>query len=332
MFSAQSQSMQIPVPTGMVGQIIGKGGATIKGLQSQYGVKIQVPDQSQQTGPQVAVSIEGNDVQGAAQAISALLAKSQAGPGGFGSRTGDNGKVKRAIGFLFRLGPNNELQLLLQHRTGRWSIPQGTLTTPGDLNNNSRDGMMRVLGASCGGGAPPPLDQAHFMDPVVLSTKYLHTILMNPEWGDWYPVPAVAGEVETNINQLSINGEAVQVSNGSAWVDVGLLQAGRDTLEDKDLSMWLTKQSTALLPQILAAFGSGSIRPRVKDNWTSQALAPQVLGNLKFIMQQMTAVDDSVFAQIAGPCFDPDALLDMFRRWENMDGSPALPSPSNTLV
>eukprot|EP00730_Choanoeca_flexa_P004760 TRINITY_DN11795_c1_g3_i21.p2 TRINITY_DN11795_c1_g3~~TRINITY_DN11795_c1_g3_i21.p2 ORF type:complete len:278 (+),score=50.21 TRINITY_DN11795_c1_g3_i21:3626-4459(+) len=202
----------------------------------------------------------------------------------------------------------------------------------GDLNNNSRDGMMRVLGASCGGGAPPPLDQAHFMDPVVLSTKYLHTILMNPEWGDWYPVPAVAGEVETNINQLSINGEAVQVSNGSAWVDVGLLQAGRDTLEDKDLSMWLTKQSTALLPQILAAFGSGSIRPRVKDNWTSQALAPQVLGNLKFIMQQMTAVDDSVFAQIAGPCFDPDALLDMFRRWENMDGSPALPSPSNTLV
>eukprot|EP00045_Choanoeca_perplexa_P012945 m.144089 g.144089 ORF g.144089 m.144089 type:complete len:341 (+) comp16187_c0_seq1:58-1080(+) len=339
MFGAPSQGgeMLVPVPKAMVGHVIGKAGATIKKLQSQYGVKITIPDQKSQVEDPVPVAISGNDCNGAAQAISALLVQaaqgqSQPASGGFGGGSRSQaGGVKRALGFVFRLGPEQELQLLLQHRMGRWSIPQGTLTTQGDMDNESKNGMLRVLTAGCGGGNAPPLHEAYFMDPIALSSKFLHSILAPPNWGDWWPMPAVQGEVEMSVSELAINGEPVQVQNGSAWVDVGLLKAGVSQLEDKDLSMWLKKTSSKMVPQILTAFAGGKVRPRVKDNWTTTPAAPQVLGNLKFIMQQMTAVDDASFAQIAGPCFDPDTILDMFLRWEAMEGAPPLPVPSSSF-
>ena len=34
-----------------------------------------------------------------------------------------------------------------------------------------------------------------------LFSKFIHTILANPSWGDWYPVPAVDGEVRGSGEQ-----------------------------------------------------------------------------------------------------------------------------------
>jgi UDP-3-O-acyl-N-acetylglucosamine deacetylase len=60
---------------------------------------------------------------------------------------------------------------------------------------------------------------------------------------------ASCSQVETGVVELTINGESVPVQNGSAWVDVGLLKAGVDHLQDHDVSQWLSKSSTAI-PQV----------------------------------------------------------------------------------
>ena len=63
---------------------------------------------------------------------------------------------------------------------------------------------------------------------------------------------SILTQVETGVAELTINGEPVRVTNGSAWVDVGLLKAGVNQLEDRDLTTWLSKTCSTAAPQVTA--------------------------------------------------------------------------------
>lgn len=58
-----------------------------------------------------------------------------------------------------------------------------------------------------------------------------------------------------------INGEVVASHQGHAWVDAGLLYAGRAALNDKDITQWFDKNQ-AIAQQVLTLYGEGQITAR----------------------------------------------------------------------
>lgn len=72
------------------------------------------------------------------------------------------------------------------------------------------------------------------------------------------PLPTL--QITQPLAPLVINGEEVPSLNGHAWVDAGLLFAGKDALEDRDISMWFDKNE-AVAGQVVQLYGA-TITPR----------------------------------------------------------------------
>eukprot|EP00658_Telonema_sp_P-2_P006326 TRINITY_DN12413_c0_g3_i2.p1 TRINITY_DN12413_c0_g3~~TRINITY_DN12413_c0_g3_i2.p1 ORF type:complete len:435 (-),score=87.03 TRINITY_DN12413_c0_g3_i2:308-1612(-) len=72
MFGAPSQQTTFQVPADKTGLIIGKHGATVKKINSDYGVECNIPKKNQISGPTVTITIKGRDPAGAQQHIQAL--------------------------------------------------------------------------------------------------------------------------------------------------------------------------------------------------------------------------------------------------------------------
>jgi hypothetical protein len=196
-----------------------------------------------------------------------------------------------------------------------WSIPQGPLNQLGDEEEESKRGMLRILSECCGGGHPaPPLQELHFLgSPIQLEKFALHTVLVNPEWGDWTPWPLNQTAVDTSAAVLDVNGMQFPCSNGHGWVNVGHIQAGLAGISDRAVLMWYQRNATARLPevrgtrsarfsrrtptptlcrcdaQILRAFGRGHITPQPLGSSSSyvklraRAGRPSALHSLEFL-------------------------------------------------
>ena len=54
---------------------------------------------------------------------------------------------------------------------------------------------------------------------------------------------------------LSVNGQTLAHANGHAWVNVSLLKAGKDSIQDRDITNWITHNYEKAVQQAGEVYG-----------------------------------------------------------------------------
>eukprot|EP00051_Salpingoeca_urceolata_P014338 m.182184 g.182184 ORF g.182184 m.182184 type:complete len:207 (+) comp18057_c2_seq3:276-896(+) len=155
---------QVEIPQDKAGLVIGRKGASIQSLGQKYDVSVDIPkavSYNMAGQPVFNATIRGTNPQGAKAEILGIVSGAGGGMGG-----GGVGGAKMGSAFIFKVDPSTrEVQLLLQHKQGTWTVPSERLDQPGDDQNGGLTGIYRILMQGCGAQGPP-LEQLGQVDAV----------------------------------------------------------------------------------------------------------------------------------------------------------------------